>query len=91
MGGVAKYKGPPLNEVFAYDPGEDSWEKGPDMLMPRGTPAAVATPDGKIYVTGGTDVGAYEGRRKLNYFLPKSLEAYTGKVQDTVEVLDIFE
>jgi hypothetical protein len=51
--------------------------------------AAVATPDGKIYAIGGTDVGAYEGKESVNTFLPQSLETYTGKVQDTVEVLDI--
>ena len=90
MGGTAVVKGPPLNDVFVYDPMQDSWEKGPSMKYPRASPAAVATPDGKIYITGGTDVGAYDGRRRLNYFLPKSLETYTGKVQDTVEVLDIF-
>ena len=91
MGGVATFKGPPLNDMYAYDPANDSWEKGPTMQYPRASPAAVATPDGKIYVTGGTDLGAYERRRKLNFFLPDSLEMYTGKVQDTVEVLDIFE
>jgi hypothetical protein len=52
--------------------------------------AAVATPDGKIYAIGGTDIGAYSGRKKLNFLhLPKVHEFYTGKVQDTVEVLDI--
>jgi hypothetical protein len=36
-------------------------------------------------------VGAYKGRKKLNAFLPRKAELYAGQVQDTVEVLDIFE
>ena len=61
------------------------------MNLPRAVLAAVATPDGKIYAIGGTDVGAYENKAKLNKLLPGKFEFYTGKVQDSVEVLDIFE
>ena len=91
MGGSCEVHGPPLKDVFIYDPVKDTWEKGPPMNLPRASPAAVATPDGKIYAIGGTDVGAYEKRQKLNFVLPKKHELYTGKVQDTVEVLDINE
>ena len=91
MGGSSKINGPPLKDVFIYDPVKDTWKKGPHMNIPRASPAAVATPDGKIYVIGGTDMGAYEGRRNFNVFLPKKSELYTGKVQDTVEVLDIMK
>ena len=65
--------------------------KSPPMKLHRDSLAAVATPDGKIYAIGGTDAGAYERRELLNYFLPASKKLYKGKVQDTVEVLDIFE
>ncbi len=59
------------------------------MNIPRSTLAAVATPDGKIYAIGGTDAGAYKTREKLNFFLPKKAELYSGKLQKTVEVLDL--
>lgn len=90
MGGSSEVYGPPLSDVFIYDPVTDTWKEGPAMNRRRAVPRAVATPDGKIYVIGGTDVGAYKARKKLNYFLPKEHELYTGKVQDTVEVLDVF-
>ncbi len=90
MGGAATTKGPPLKDVFVYDPVNDSWQKGPSMNYPRANLAAVATPDGKIYVTGGTDVGTYKGAETINKFLPRKKKVYAGKVQDTVEVLDIF-
>ena len=89
LGGASSVPTPPLNDVFIYDPLFDSWTRGPKMNVPRAVLAAVATPDGKIYAIGGTDIGAYSGRKKLNFFLPKEHEFYTGKVQDTVEVLDI--
>jgi len=89
IGGASSVPTPPLNDVFIYDPVQDSWARGPKMKVPRAVLAAVATPDGKIYAIGGTDIGAYSGRKKLNFFLPKDHEFYTGKVQDTVEVLDI--
>jgi N-acetylneuraminic acid mutarotase len=85
----------PLNTVFIYDPERDAWEKGPDMILPRDVLAAVATPDGKIYAIGGTDVGAYENKaiwKHLVALIPKDeLGDYAGKVQDTVEVLDIYK
>jgi hypothetical protein len=59
------------------------------MNYPRSTLAAVATPDAKIYAIGGTDVEAYKGLETLNFFLPENVEFSTGRVQDTVEVLDI--
>jgi hypothetical protein len=90
LGGSHGSDTPPVKDVFIYDPIKDSWGKGPPMNIPRSTLAAVATPDGKIYAIGGTDVGAYKNRKKLNLLLPKKKELYTGKVQDTVEVLDVF-
>lgn len=89
MGGSTGAYRPPLKDVFIYDPQKDAWQKGPPMNLPRSSLAAVATPNGKIYAIGGTDVGAYKNRKKLNFFLPEKHELYEGKVQDTVEVLDI--
>lgn len=91
LGGSQGRNKPPVKDVFIYDPVKDSWEKGPRMNLPRSTLAAVATADGKIYAIGGTDVGAYKNREKLNIFLPRKKEFYTGKVQKTVEALDISE
>jgi hypothetical protein len=91
LGGASDFNGPPLKSVFIYDPAMDKWEKGPDMNLPRHTLAAVATPDGKIYAIGGTDVGAYDTKKNFNVFLPQKADFYTGKAQDTVEVLDIFK
>lgn len=90
MGGAGSgVDAPPLNDVFIYDPVKDTWKKGPPMKRRRDTLVAVATPDGKIYAIGGTDVGAYENSEKINFFLSDKHGLYTGKVQDTVEVLDI--
>ena len=91
MGGSSSYddNGPPLRDVLIYDSVKDTWKKGPKMKLPRGSLSAVATPDGKIYAIGGTDVGAYKKREALNELLPRKKEVYTGKVQDTVEVRDI--
>jgi N-acetylneuraminic acid mutarotase len=91
MGGIESVDSPPLDDVFIYDPINDSWKQGPSMKFPRAAPAAVATPKGKIYVIGGTDVGAYDVKEAINRFLPSKKELYAGKVQDTVEVLDIFK
>jgi N-acetylneuraminic acid mutarotase len=92
MGGGKGYDGSPLKDLFIYDPVKDTWKKGPSMNLPRHTLAAVATTDGKIYAIGGTDVGAYgKIRNEINFFLPKKHRLYTGKVQNTVEVLDIFK
>ena len=82
---------PPLKDVFIYDPAKDTWQKGPAMNKPRAALAAVATPDGKIYAIGGTDKGAYKIKDKINQFLPRKKRLYAGKIQDTVEVLDIFK
>jgi len=82
---------PPERDLFIYDPVLDKWQRGPDMNLPRSMFAAVATPDGKIYAIGGTDIGAYRYKNLFNLFIPKNREFYTGKVQDTVEVLDIHE
>jgi hypothetical protein len=85
----------PLNTVYIYDPEKDIWEKGPDMILPRDVFAAVSTPDGKIYAIGGTDVNAYKNKalwKHLAELVPNDeLGDYTGKVQDTVEVLDIYK
>jgi N-acetylneuraminic acid mutarotase len=89
MGGTSVKHGPPLKDVRIYDPIKDRWEKGPSMNCARTGLAAVSTPDGKIYAIGGTDVGAHRAKESANFLLPKNLEFYTGKVQDTVEVIDI--
>ncbi|MFC1883204.1 Kelch repeat-containing protein [Thermodesulfobacteriota bacterium] len=89
MGGSTGAKNPPLNDLLIYDQEKNKWKRGPSMRKPRALLAAVSTPDGKIYAIGGTDVGAYEGRKGLNFFLPRSAELDTGQVQKTVEVLDI--
>jgi hypothetical protein len=81
--------------VLIYDPEKDIWEKGPDMILPRAALAAVATPDGKIYAIGGSDVGAYKNKANwihLTRLVPKNeLSGYEGKVQESVEVLDIYK
>jgi hypothetical protein len=79
----------PTPYVFIYDPVHEVWETGPSMNICRSTFAAVATPEGKIYAIGGTDVRAYPGKERLSSLLPASAGVYTGKIQDTVEVLDI--
>jgi hypothetical protein len=91
LGGSAGGLNPPLRDVLIYDPAGDTWKHGPPMNLPRSTLAAVATPEGKIYAIGGTDAGAYENRKLLNVFLPEKAELYTGQVQSTVEVLDIYQ
>ena len=92
MGGsLGQSDSPPVKDVFIYDPVMDTWEKGPSMLLPRSTLAAVATPDGKIYAIGGTDIGAYNLKKTINYFLPDKQKVYDGQVQGTVEVLNINE
>ena len=92
IGGAEAY-GHISSAVHIYDPLTDGWERGPDMILPRAALAAVATPDGKIYAIGGTDVDAYKDkaqwRRLANLISADELGDYNGKVQDTVEVLDI--
>jgi N-acetylneuraminic acid mutarotase len=41
-----------LTTVEIYDPGTDTWEKGPDLLMRHDAPAATVW-DGRIYLFGG--------------------------------------
>lgn len=91
LGGASDIKGSPLRSVFIYDPIKDKWSRGPNMRLPRAFLAAVSTPDGKIYAIGGTDVGAYEGKERINFFLPKDSEFCTGRIQETVEVLDVLK
>lgn len=91
LGGSKGEREPPVKDVFIYDPAEDRWTRGPCMNIHRSTLAAVATPDGKIYAIGGTDVGVYKNRENINIFLPQEKHLYTGEVQETVEVLDIFK
>jgi len=85
----------PQSTVYIYDPEIDVWEKGPDMILPRSALAAAATPDGKIYAIGGTDVDVYNNKaqwqRLANLISADELGNYNGKVQDTVEVLDIYK
>ncbi|HDS01534.1 MAG TPA: hypothetical protein ENO07_05895, partial [candidate division Zixibacteria bacterium] len=90
MGGsLGQDESPPLRGVFIYDPAQDTWEKGPSMLLPRSTLAAVATPDGKIYAIGGTDAGAYKIKKAISLYLPPPPKDYEGRVQETVEMLNI--
>jgi hypothetical protein len=93
MGGAEIFERP-ISSVYIYDTEKDVWERGPDMILARDILAAAATPDGKIYAIGGTDVGAYENKAQwehLTEIIPENeLGDYTGKVQDTVEVLDIY-
>jgi len=91
LGGSKGEREPPVKDVFIYDPSEDRWARGPCMNIHRSTLAAVATPEGKIYAIGGTDVGVYKNRENINIFLPQEKHLYTGEVQETVEVLDIFK
>jgi hypothetical protein len=95
MGGTDLFDGPSLYTVFIYDPEKDSWEKGPDMILPRASLSAAATPDGKIYAIGGTDVEAYKDKAQwqhlTNLISADELGDYNGKVQDSVEVLDIYK
>lgn len=94
MGGAEAY-GEISSAVHIFDPATGSWEQGPDMILPRAALAAAATPDGKIYAIGGTDVDAYKdasSRKHLASLIPEEdLDDYEGKVQDSVEVLDIFK
>ena len=94
MGGAEAYDDV-SSAIFIYDPVTDSWKPGPDMILPRAALAAAATPDGKIYAIGGSDVGAYKNNdrwKHLTDLVPKDeLGDYAGKVQDSVEVLDIFK
>lgn len=92
MGGAESF-GNISSAVYIYDPTADSWERAPDMILPRAALAAVATLDGKIYAIGGTDVGAYKIKNNwthLTSLIPRSeLGDYKGKVQETVEILDM--
>jgi len=49
-----------LHTVEVYDPKTDTWEVGPDMLMPHDYPAT-ALMDGHIYILGGHHPNATEG------------------------------
>jgi N-acetylneuraminic acid mutarotase len=57
IGGFESYVGstPPQKDVQIYDPRADRWAEGPPLNTGRGGHTAVATPDGKIYVIGGTN------------------------------------
>jgi len=49
-----------LATVEIYDPAEDSWETGPDMIMPHDYPG-VAVSGNDIYIMGGHHPDATEG------------------------------
>ncbi len=89
VGGTTSQAGsvPP---TWQYDPASDTWKDMAPLKQPREHNAAVVL-DGKIYAIGGTDVGAYLGKETLSSLLPNSAGVYTGKIQDTVEVLDIMK
>jgi hypothetical protein len=90
LGGSDGYDRPPLRDVLIYDPVKDTWQKGPSMQIPRDLLAAVATPEGKIYAIGGTDVGAYPVKSAINNLFPsRAPVVYAGRVQKTVEVLQV--
>jgi N-acetylneuraminic acid mutarotase len=44
-----------VGTVQIYDPGSDTWTTGPTLAKPRAVPAAVAAPDGRLFVIGGFD------------------------------------
>lgn len=95
-GGDAYAGGPASPKVFVYDPDRDAWEEGPEMMLPRLGHAMVATPDGKLYAIGGSDVDTYKRDPQLKehvrpYMTGKEWDAYKGKAQEMVEVLDIFK
>lgn len=54
-----------LTAVEIYHPDSDSWETGPDLLMPHDYPA-VATLDNAIYVLGGHHPDATQGGPKTD-------------------------
>ena len=54
-----------LNTLEIYDPEADSWETGPDLLMPHDYPAAGLL-DGALYVMGGHHPDATQGGPKTD-------------------------
>jgi len=55
IGGVLSYSGMEKKAtVDVYDPATDTWSEGPELHMARHGHTAVSTPDGKIYVIGGS-------------------------------------
>jgi hypothetical protein len=95
-GGDAYTFGPVSPKVFIYDPRHDTWEEGPEMMLPRSGHAMAATPDGKLYSIGGSDVDAYKRNPGLKehirpFMTRKEWETYKGKAQEMVEVFNIFD
>jgi hypothetical protein len=88
-GGSQTIRSPIEKVTWIYDPGTGAWKKGPKMNRARFGHRMVAVP-GRIYSIGGTDYEG-DGFRSLanERMLPKWLQVYQGKVQETVEVLDI--
>ena len=88
-GGARIREGRIENTTWVYDPVTGGWERGPGMRRARHGHRMVAVP-GRVCAIGGTD---YEGegfRRLANeYFLPRWFQVYEGKVQETVEVLEV--
>ena len=48
-----------VRQIEIYDPVEDRWNSGGDLLRPGAFAAAALLPDGRIWVTGGQSVRGY--------------------------------
>ena len=56
-GALGGWQGPSLVSTEIYDPRSQSWQVGPTLNFPRQDHTATALPDGRIFVTGGTQPG----------------------------------
>jgi hypothetical protein len=48
-----------VSQIEIYDPVQDRWSSGGDLLRPGAFAAAALLPDGRIWVTGGQSVRGY--------------------------------
>jgi len=85
VGGDTSFSDPrSRDEVWVYDPCEDTWYEGPSLLQPRHGHAVIADPDGRIWVTGGVftpEPGFLEALRQLG-------GSPSGRWLASVEMLD---
>ncbi len=51
--GVHTFKG--LDEIWLFDPRDESWTRGPDMLRGRWYPTTTRMADGRVLITAGWD------------------------------------
>jgi N-acetylneuraminic acid mutarotase len=56
-GAIGGWQGPSLVSTEIYDPRSQSWQVGPTLNFPRQAHTATVLPDGRIFVTGGTQPG----------------------------------